>query len=124
MAKYEPIKGSSYIQLPKAIADKKAILNIKNTDERCLEWALFSAIYPDKSHHLNQESCYRKHLGKFNFKVIDFPTPIDEIPKVETQNNNAMNVYGCTKSEKEKYVNTFPYYISEQPETINGINLL
>ena len=64
VAKYEPIKGSSYIQLPKAIADKKAIINIKNNDERCLEWVLISEIYPDKSHHSNQESCYRKHLGK------------------------------------------------------------
>ena len=43
-------------------ADKKAIINIKNNDERCLEWALISVIYPDKSHYSNQESRYQNIL--------------------------------------------------------------
>ena len=30
VAKYEPLKGSSYIPLPKILANKKAINNIKN----------------------------------------------------------------------------------------------
>ena len=84
-----------------------------------------SAIYPDESgKHPNMTSRYKKRLGKLNFKGIDFPTPIDRIPKVEKQNNIAINVYGCTVSAKEKHVNTFPHYISEQPKTINCINLL
>jgi hypothetical protein len=48
IAKYEPIKGSSYILLPEALANKNAIINVKNKDERCIEWALKSALYPAK----------------------------------------------------------------------------
>ena len=103
---------------------QKELLIKRQNDERCLEWALISAINPDKSHLSNKESCYRKQLGKLNFKGIDFPTPIDQISKVEKQINIGINNYGCTVSEKEKNVNTFPYYISEQPKTINRINLL
>eukprot|EP01043_Picozoa_sp_COSAG02_P047182 COSAG02_NODE_4495_length_5293_cov_112.986138_1_plen_64_part_00 len=33
MAKYKPLKGSSYLELPKPLALKKAIVNVKNSDE-------------------------------------------------------------------------------------------
>ena len=32
IAKYESLKGSSYIPLPEALANKKAIINVKNQD--------------------------------------------------------------------------------------------
>ena len=34
---YEPLKGSSYIPLPKYLADKKAIINPKNEDNQCFK---------------------------------------------------------------------------------------
>jgi len=34
---YEPLKGSSYIPLPKYLADKKAIINLKNEDGQCFK---------------------------------------------------------------------------------------
>lgn len=42
IAKYEPLKGSSYIplSLPKAMEKRKAIINVKNDDDKCLEWTL------------------------------------------------------------------------------------
>ena len=33
-AKFEPLKGSSYIPLPKPIASKRAIINVKNDDDK------------------------------------------------------------------------------------------
>ena len=46
IAKYEPLKGSSYIPLPEVLANKKGMINLKNDDNRCLEWALLSALFP------------------------------------------------------------------------------
>ena len=54
----------------------------------------------------------------------DFPTPISQIPKVEKQNNLAINVYGYTVSKKIENANIFPYHISNQPKEIQRINLL
>jgi len=34
---YEPLKGSSYIPLRKYLADKKAIINLKNEDNQCFK---------------------------------------------------------------------------------------
>ena len=53
----------------------------------------------------------------------DFPTPISQIPKVEKNNNMAINVYGFTISKKMEKVNIFPYHISEQPKEMQRINL-
>ena len=48
IAKYEPLKGSSYIPLPEVLAHKKAIINVKNQDQECLRWALRSAYFQQK----------------------------------------------------------------------------
>ena len=34
-SQFKPIKAASYIPLPKDLADKKAVLNIQNTDNKC-----------------------------------------------------------------------------------------
>jgi len=39
LMKYEPLNGSSYIPLPKVLANTKALINIKNKDDECLRWA-------------------------------------------------------------------------------------
>ena len=71
---------------------------MKNDEYKCLEWALKSAIYPAKSNACNKYS-YAKY-GNLNMDNVDFPTPISQIPKVEKQNNLAINVYGYTVSKK------------------------
>jgi hypothetical protein len=38
--KYVPLCGSSYIPLPKFLADKTAIINVKNKDDECFKWAV------------------------------------------------------------------------------------
>ena len=44
--KYEPLGGSSYIPLPKFLAAKKAIINLKNEDGECFKWAITRALNP------------------------------------------------------------------------------
>ena len=44
------MRGSSYIPLPKYLADKKALINLKNDDEQCFKWAVTRAINPTESH--------------------------------------------------------------------------
>lgn len=50
MAKYEPIEGSTYVLLPKTLANKRQIINVKNDNDICLEWAIKSALYEIKKH--------------------------------------------------------------------------
>ena len=81
-AEYEPLKGSSYIPLPKPIAGKKAILNVRLNHDKCLEWALKSALYPAKTNANNKYS-YTKYDSPSLEYIVDFPSPVSLIPKVE-----------------------------------------
>ena len=46
ITKYNPM-GGAYIPLPKTIARKRSLLNIKNGDEKCLLWCLLAAHHPE-----------------------------------------------------------------------------
>ena len=46
IVEYNPTKGSTYIPLPDWITNKKAIVNIKNKDEKCFIWCILRYLYP------------------------------------------------------------------------------
>ena len=99
------------------------MINLQNDDNRCLEWALLSILHYNKNNP-NKLSSYRKCLSRLNFKGIDFPTPLSQIPKVEKQNDLAINVYGYAVSPKKQKIRVFPYYISDRPQKLPRVNLL
>ena len=95
VAKYQPLSGGTYLPLPAKLANKKAIINVKNKDNECLKWALRSALFPPKDGvHPERPSKYSKNDG-INYAGIDFPTPVKQIDKLEKQNGKlAINVFG------------------------------
>ena len=44
MINYSPLSAGSYIPLNKKLADKKAIINIKNEDNECFKWCVTRAL--------------------------------------------------------------------------------
>ncbi|CAB4024062.1 Gastrula zinc finger, partial [Paramuricea clavata] len=120
MAKYTPLKASSYIPLPKKLKTKKAIVNIKNTDNKCFMWSVLAALHPieynrkpERLHH------YKEFENVLDFSGIEFPVTIDKIGKFESQNNISVNVFGfedvlfpirITKEHFDTHVNLLLYY--------------
>ena len=92
IARYQPLRGGSYIPLPAAVKNKKAVVNVKNMDDRCLRWALRSAMFPVATNP-QKPTKYPEDDG-LNFTGIHTPTPISQISKVEKQNHLAINVFG------------------------------
>ena len=116
IAKYAPLKGSSYIELPKYLKDKKAIINVKNEDNKCLKWALLSALHPAKKdpQRVNKYMQFKE----LRFSGVDFPVPLSQMPKVEQLNDLAINVFGYSKQ-----AGIHPLYLSKD-HTRDPINLL
>ena len=50
VAKYSALRGSTYVDLPAYLKKKKAIINVKNSDNECLRRALLSALHPANDH--------------------------------------------------------------------------
>jgi len=105
------------MHLPEKLKNKKAIINVKNRDNKCLRWALRAHLFPARS-HVDRTSSYPTNDG-LNFEGIDFPTPDSQISKLERQNPGiAINVFGWDKEE------VIVYRLSEQGGNTQRINLI
>ena len=91
---YKPIKGSSYIPLPDFLMRKKAIINMENKDNKCFLWSILRYLHPIEKHETRLTDI-RKYENDLNFKGIDFPVKLKDIPKFENQNPNlpGINVF-------------------------------
>ena len=108
--KYNPTKGSSYIDLPKWIKNKQAIINIKNRDDKCFLWSILRHLYPKE-----KNPQYLKDLRKYEFSLntngITFPMKIKDISKFEKLNpeipginvfsNDNMTIYPLRMAERD-----------------------
>ncbi|RWS01405.1 uncharacterized protein B4U79_11761, partial [Dinothrombium tinctorium] len=63
MAKYKPLRGGSYIDLPLFIKIKKAVVNVKNKDDKCFAYALLSALYPAED-NVERPIKYKDYMDK------------------------------------------------------------
>ena len=70
VAQYQPLRGGSYMPLPKKLKNKKAILNIENRDNQCLRWALRAALFAPRGDK-RRTSSYPTEDG-LSFEGIDF----------------------------------------------------
>ena len=95
VARYQPLRGGTYLPLPANLAKKKAIINGKNRDNECLKWALRAALFPPQDGKDPQRPSKYPVNDGINYGGIDFPTPVKQIDKLEAQNRNlAINVFG------------------------------
>ena len=92
IARYQPLRGGSYIPLPAVVENKHAVINVNNTDDRCLEWTIIAAKFKVVKDPQRPTSYPNK--GRPVSVGIDTPTPISQISKVEKQTDLAINVFG------------------------------
>ena len=119
---YNPIKGSSYIDLPQWIKNKQAIINIKNRDDKCFIWSILRYLYPKE-----KDPQYLKDLRKYEFslntKGLTFPLKLKDITKFEKLNpeisginvfsNDGMTIYPLRMAERD-CKNTIDLFLHEE----------
>ena len=60
-------RGGSYIELPKWIKSKKAVINPQNKDEECFKWAFIAALHHEEiKHNLERISLLRPYEKQYN----------------------------------------------------------
>ena len=59
--KYVPPGGSSYIPLPKLLAAKQQIINLKNEDDEYFKWAITRALNPVEKNSGHIEKNFEKN---------------------------------------------------------------
>ena len=115
---WDPIKASSYIDLPDELKNKKAIINMKNKDNnKCFLWCVLRALNPSKDKHpsrIDKDLKSKEHT--LNMEGIDYPVSLKDIKRFEKQNPNiSISVLGYSKDNK-----IFPLRISEYTKAKKG----
>ena len=71
--KWEPIYGSSYIPLDPYLANKKAIINMQNEDDKCFMWCVLRALYPKDIHPERIDKDLKSKQDNINMNGIYYP---------------------------------------------------
>ena len=87
------------LNFPESLANKKAIINLKNTDNKCFMWSVTRALHPAKDHPERIETKLIKSTENFNWDGITFPVNLKQIDRFEKQNDSlSINVFGYANS--------------------------
>ena len=91
VVEYSPQKGSSYIDLPVWIKNKKAIINPKNKDDKCFIWCVLRYLHL-KPRDNERISDLKKYENELVTKGLTFPMDIKNIRKFEKLNPNIPSI--------------------------------
>ena len=98
---YKPMRGSSYIPLPEWIMRKKAIVNLKNNDEKCFLWNVLRYLHPREKNDTRLTDL-KQYENELNTRGIKFPIKLKDINKFESLNPSlpGINVFSVNENKK------------------------
>ena len=119
-AKWDPLNAGSYMELPEFLKNKKAIINMKNQDDKCFMWCVLRALNPVEK---NKERVDKNLISKqdtLNMKGIKYPVSFRDIDRFESLNPNiSITVLGYNKDER-----VYPLKVSKYTGSEHDITLL
>ena len=112
MAKYVPLKGLQYIDLPPKVKNSKAVINIQNDDDKCFLWSILAHLY-EANHNRQRIEHYIPYETELNMNGIVCRVAVKDVSQFEKQ-NISVNVFGyeegcyplyISRNQQEKHVN-------------------
>ena len=99
---YNPLRGETWVPLPKELANKKAIINPKNEDNKCFLWCVLRALNPKDNHPEKIDKELKKKENTLNMDGIEYPVRLEDIDKFEKQ-NPSISITAFGYEEKSVY---------------------
>ena len=119
-ARYTPLMGGAYAELPTFLERKEAIINVKNRDNRCFGYAMLSALHPQATNPdrpSKYDQLFRQHE---NIAGLTYPIKIEDLRDVERTIQIPINVFSFFDDEGQ---GRYPLYFS-RIDIDNGYDLL
>ena len=119
-------RAGSYIPLPSHIESKRACVNVKNNDDRCIVWALLSYLHADDTkvlNHRNKVSSYRPFLNEVVIPSVgdEFECDEDKIAVGELETNPDQKG-DCEVKVPSKELISFPIDIQSDVKKFERLN--
>ena len=119
-AEWNPLNAGFYMELPAYLKNKKAIINMKNQDDKCFLWCVLRALNPVAK---NKERVDKDLISKqdtLNTKGIKYPVSLRDIDRFGSLNSNiSITVLGYDEKEK-----VYPLRVSEYTGCEHDITLM
>ena len=98
--RYNPLRGETWIPLPKELANKKAIINMQNKDNKCFLWCVLRALNLEDNHPERVDKELKENENTLNMERIHYPVSLEDINKFENQNPTiSITVFGYKEKE-------------------------
>ena len=109
---YFPLRGSSYIELPKELRNPmKGLINPKNTDNKCFLWCHNRHLNPLKKDPQRITKADRESVKRLDYTGVSFPVTFSDMNRIEKKNKISVSVFGYELEDKKKGIGGFPYPI-------------
>ena len=93
--RYNPLRGETWVSLPKELANKNAIINMKNKDNKCFLWSVLRALNPGKNNPQRLDEELMAKENTLNMEGIEYPVSLKDLNKFEKQNPTiSITVFG------------------------------
>ena len=104
-----PLAGLKFRELPHFLAQKQAIINVKNTDNRCFEYKILSAIQP-RVKNPQRPFYYDRFCVKEGLDQLLYPVTHGQIPTIEDKLKICINlfIYWDEEGKARTPISTFP----------------
>ena len=103
VVRYNPLRGEAWVALAKELANKNAIINPKNEDNKCFLWCVLRALNPTTDHPEKIDKKLKEKENTLNMEGIEYPVSLKDIGKFEKQNPSIfITVFGY--EDKSVYV--------------------
>ena len=100
---WKPLSGSSYIDLPKVLKDKHALVNMKNEDDKCFLWSVLRFLNPKDKNAERVDKDLRSKENTLNMEGIKYPVDLKAIDRFERQNPDILISVMGYNNNKEVY---------------------
>ena len=108
ISNYEPLAGSSYMNLPsKSNNSMKGLIYFKNEDDECFKWCHVRFINPQNKNSERIKKEDKKIASTLDYRGINFPMKAGDYEIVEERFNINVNVFGYENK-------VFPLYVSKK----------
>ena len=95
-------RGKSYIKSPTWVLNKRATINPKNNDNKCIQYSITAALnHQNIENHPERISNIKPFIDKYNWKSIDFPAGKKDWKKFEQNYKTiALNILCVARNTK------------------------
>ena len=83
---YNPLRGEAWVALAKELANKNAIINPQNKDDKCFLWCVLRVLNPTKNHPERIDKKLKEKENTLNMEGIEYPVSLKDIDKFEKRN--------------------------------------